>query len=278
VGLFPTKEHFPGSFCLPMPNQVNLAPGKGRELNAGVRMTFNIVECKGPALSGSSIADACLKLLSAPRYLRGDIARDIQLQQFVREWGSGDAAELSHYVDRNNSIDVLFREIKARIASPITILEAGSSPQPEDWAKSGYTTYLLGSFVESYGGCLISVDPSKEKCATASRATREMSSVRVVCDNPIPVIKRLDHNIDVLVLDGLGGEFSDPAEQTLLEVIVAVPKLNQNSIVVFDDTVWSHTGFQGRGTKAVSWLLDRGWYVLYSGYQTICVRRDNARD
>ena len=42
---------------------------------------------------------------------------------------------------------------------------------------------------------------------------------------------------------------------------------------MFDDTPWQNGAFAGKGAKAVPWLLDQGWRVLYSGYQVILAKQ-----
>ena len=41
------------------------------------------------------------------------------------------------------------------------------------------------------------------------------------------------------------------------------------SLIVFDDTPWSGSGWVGKGAQAIPWLLTQGWEVLYGGYQVI---------
>ena len=60
------------------------------------------------------------------------------------------------------------------------------------------------------------------------------------------------------------------ANARIREIMAAEPLLHERSIVVFDDTVFRQRQYFGNGELAVPWLLQNGWKVLHSGYQTIC--------
>ena len=67
-------------------------------------------------------------------------------------------------------------------------------------------------------------------------------------------------------------ECAGHADHAASELEAALPLLHDRSIVIFDDTVYQASQWRGKGAKAVPLLLDRGWRIVYSGYQTILER------
>jgi hypothetical protein len=274
IGMFPTPDHYPVRWCLPRNRQVNVVPRRfSHEWNKRMRIAYNIVECPGASLDPSYLADVAARMLAGPRYLdAAQLGADLQLQQFVLEWERGGEGSLSHYVDRHNSYDRLFMEIRARFKEPFMV-ETGCIRAEEDWGGAGFSTYLLGAFLHRYGGRLLSLDNTPDHCAFARQMVQEMSCVTVECRDSLEGLATLGKPVDVLLLDSWDTDVSGFAEHALKEIQMALPWLHSQSLVLFDDTVYQKRHFTGKGELAVPWLLDNGWEVLYSGYQTLLQRR-----
>lgn len=225
------------------------------------------------AFDPTFIADVCARMLAGPRYLGPDqIGADIQLQQFVLDWERGNPNDLTRYVDRHRSYDVLLQQIAARFIHPV-IVETGCIRGEEDWRGTGFGTYLLGAFTDRYGGEVISVDIEQGNCEFARRTTGEVKTVTVVNQDSVEFLQAFNQPIDVLILDSMDTWIPGCEEHALREVQAALPWLHERSIIVLDDTVYKERRFTGKGALSVPWLLEQGWQILYSGYQTICVLR-----
>lgn len=59
------------------------------------------------------------------------------------------------------------------------------------------------------------------------------------------------------------------ADHALRELEAAMPKLHDQSLVLVDDTPWNAGAFVGKGARVVPWLTERGWKILYGGYQVL---------
>jgi hypothetical protein len=51
-----------------------------------------------------------------------------------------------------------------------------------------------------------------------------------------------------------------------------MPKLHDRSLMLIDDTPWTAGQWTGKGAKAVPWLLERGWTIIYAGYQVLLAK------
>jgi len=267
--------HYPTTYTLPRREQVNVVLAEHtHQWNRFKRIPWNIVEHPGGHFSADDLAKLCAGMLGEPRYLTSDdIASDVQLQQFILTWCRGERGNsLSEFADRNRSFDVLFREATKRFQTP-SIVETGVIRAEEDWPGAGFFTYLAASYLRRHGGTLHAVDVSRDNCRFARTWTdvfgeivhvHQQDSVKFLQDHQTP--------IDVLYLDSLDTTEPKHAEHALREIEAALPKLHTQSIVVFDDTPWHAGGWVGKGARAVPFLLDHGWQILYAGYQVVLVR------
>jgi hypothetical protein len=270
IGFFPTEWHYPSRFCLPRGRQVNIVPSKMHAFNRKTRIEFNILECPGNGITSEFIAETSLKMLAHPKYLnQAHLGADVVLQQFI-QWERGGANFLNGFTDRHHGFDTLFRTISERFVNPF-VVETGCIRAHEDWSGAGFGTYLVGAFLRCFGGRLISVDIDRRNCDFARETTRQLGVVDVVCKDSVEFFRNLEQCVDVLILDSVDTDHPGAADHALNEMKTAYQQLHSGSVVVLDDTVYSHQKFVGKGSKAVPWLLDQGWRVLYSGYQTICV-------
>jgi ADP-heptose:LPS heptosyltransferase len=278
IGIFPHTAHYPVYIALPRDRQLNIVPRDSTiAWNQKVRIAYNIAHSDGDTLSPQFIAENAARMLGEPRYLdRRRLGADVQLQQFVLDWEHGPSGPLSPYLDRHKSFDRLLLEIRQRFKDPV-IVETGCIRAEEDWQGAGYSTYLLGAFLERYGGKLISVDIDRVHCDFARRMTKELPCVTVHSEDSVAFLDRFDQKIDVLLLDSLDLWEQGCAEHALREVQAALGKLRDDSLIIFDDTVYNRGAYTGKGETAVPWLLANGWTIVYSGYQTILEKNPAGR-
>jgi len=274
MGVFNHTDHYPARVTLPRGRQLTLVPRDStHEWNKRARAAYNIVHCDGPRVTNAFIAEYAARMLAPPRYLTPDrIGQDVLLQQFVFDFERGVPNYLAHFVDRNRSFDVALRTATERFERPV-IVETGCVRVDEDFRGAGFSTYLLGLYAARRGGRLFSVDLSLEHCDFARRATAEFGgSVEVTWADSLDFLRGFDRPIDLLLLDSLDTEDPRHAEHGLDEIRAASHRLHENSVVMIDDTVFSRGGYRGKGARAIPWMLENGWRVLYHGYQAVLVR------
>lgn len=93
--------------------------------------------------------------------------------------------------------------------------------------------------------------------------------VKIHCDDSVAFLEKFNRPIDVLYCDSLDSYEPGFAQHALNEIVAAMPFLHESSLVVFDDSPTINGSIAGKGTLAVPWLLDRGWEILFAGYQVI---------
>lgn len=276
--------HYPTTYTLPRPEQLNIVLAEPtRQWNRFKRVPWNLVEHPGATFKADILAGFCAQMLAKPKYLSQDqIAADVQMQQWIGDWCHGrQGNSLSDYPDRHTSFDVLFREIHRRFVdvpnqqgkpSPM-IVETGTIRSEEDWGGAGFFTYLAGSYVHRVGGRLHSCDLSTSNCRFAREWTSIFGeSVTIHEGDSVPFLAQFPETIDVLYLDSLDTTEPGHADHAQREIEAALPRLHDRSLVVFDDTPWQGGNFIGKGAKAVPWLLQHGWKILYAGYQVVLTK------
>ena len=271
VGLW-MPGHYPSTYALPRRRQLNVVLAEHtRQWNRFKRIPWRIVEHPGTAFDPDRLARYCEQMLQQPRYLSpSEQAADVQLQQFAQSWCRGAAGNsLSPFADRHRSFDLLLREVARRFPAP-TMVETGTIRAEEDWAGAGYSTYLFGAFLARHGGRLQSVDLGAANCAFARSWTEIFGpAVTVHEQDSVDFLGRFPAPIDVLYLDSLDTTEPGHTEHALRELQAAWPRLHERSLVLFDDTPWQRGAWIGKGAQAVPWLIERGWRVLYGGYQVV---------
>lgn len=264
--------HYPATYTVLRQQQLNIVLTEGtHSWNRYKRIPWNLLEHAGHSYDPERLADLCSRMLSPPRYLGADqMAADVQLQQFVRDWCRGHTGNsLSRFPDRNHSFDILLRKMSERFDRP-TVVETGTIRAEEDWGGAGFFTYLMGAYLKRHGGDLHSVDLTTANCAFAREWTQVFGdTVKVHEGDSIAFLRRFSEPIDVLYLDSLDTTEPNHAAHALQEVKVALPKLHDESLIVFDDTPFNAGAWVGKGATAVPWLLEQGWRVGYAGYQVV---------
>lgn len=267
--------HYPARYTLPDARQLNLVlDGKTHAWNRFRRVPWNIVEQPGSQWDAAWLAQQAVRMLAPKAYLSNIQAGvDVQLQHWVRTLCAGDRRKISEtYTDRNCSFDKLLREATRRFSQPMFV-ETGTIRAEEDWAGAGFSSYLFGLYLKHRGGTLHSVDLSPSNCQFASTWTRVYGdTVHVHQQDSVTFLKQFQHPIDVLYLDSLDTTEPRHAEHALHETLAALPRLHDRSLILFDDTPWRDGAFVGKGARAVPWLLDHGWKILFAGYQVLLER------
>ena len=266
--------HYPSTYTLPRSNQLNVVlAAETASWNRYKRVPWRIAEHLGNQFTGAGLARFAADMLSEPVCLPDDRAADVQLRQFVHEFcRCRGTSSLSHYWDRNRSFDVLLKEMTKRFRAP-TVVETGTIRAEEDWGGAGFFTYLMGAYLMHRGGQLDSVDIGPENCRFAEVWTNVFGDcVRIHCQDSLTFLRQYTASVDVLYVDSLDTTEPNHAEHALLEVQAIQHRLSEDSLIVFDDSPWNAGATVGKGAKAVPWLVQQGWHILYAGYQVVMSR------
>ena len=255
----------------PGPSTVNLVTGASRSFWACRRSEWNLVEYTGNLPTGQEIARIACHLLSAKERLYGQLAlaREVQLRQLL-SWCRR-RTPLSAFADRHQTFDCLLRETTRRFADPLMI-ETGCIRQAEDWS-AGYSTYLFAAYLDGRAaGSLHSVDLNPQHLRFAAEIIKPFERRATFHESDsVAWLKSFTPPIDVLYLDSLDAQIPGHAEHALAEIAAGASNLHEQSLILFDDTVWNN-GWAGKGAKAVPWLMDNGWRILKAGYQVLLGR------
>lgn len=194
---------------------------------------------------GADIKAAAIDLLEAPR----DALRTL--------------------VARSNRYDTFwpFVEQVRGMPAPL-VVETGCQRQENDFG-AGQSTTIFGRALEPIGGRLISLDLTPERVDLARRLTCDLPVDVVLTDSRDWLRSHQGPPIDALYLDSCDVCFPGFEDVCLQEAQLALPHLAPHAPILIDDTHWTHRGWEGKGKKAVPWLLERGWRLAGHRYQVL---------
>lgn len=164
----------------------------------------------------------------------------------------------------------LMKERKVKV-----LVETGTARfGDKDFQGDGGSTVIFGDWASKNNAILFTVDILPLAVENARNAsTAYAKNIRFTCGDSVKFLKEFKQAIDFLYLDSFDFDFNNPdpsQRHHLKEIKAAYSKLHKNSVVMIDDCDLPHGG---KGKLAINFLLKRKWKVLYSGYQTILVRR-----
>lgn len=263
-------NHSPSHFAIPREKTLNIMSTRFEHEDQWRREEFNTI-CM--PITGDNISNVAIKMLSEPKYFNKDnIARDVQMQYMVNKTRSHSAA-LSGYVDRNKSFDIALKNICNK-ENPI-ILETGTIRSEEDWGGAGNSTILFSHFLKHLGkGEFTSVDLNDKNVEFAKKWTSQYGEVVKIIKSHSHKFLR-DYNgpkIDLFFSDSMDADMFGHDVNCLDEIKLVLPHLKENAQILIDDTVYNKKVWVGKGSLAVPYLLDHGWKLLYSGYQSLLTR------
>lgn len=155
-----------------------------------------------------------------------------------------------------------------------TLIETGTARDgDENFSGDGGSTIIFGDWASKNNALLSTVDISPQAIEKAKTSTEKYSDhIDFFCCDSISFLKDFDRSIDFLYLDSFDFDFGNPLpsqEHHLKEITAAYSKLHENTIVMIDDCDLPHGG---KGKLIIEFLLEKGWTIIYKGYQTILVQ------
>lgn len=251
-------RHEAPAFALPRENTLHCVPGVHTASTRYRRLEWNLTECPGERVSPGFIVDHALALLG------GASPQELVVRNLVGKLRTIHGG-LDTYADRHRSFGRLF-ELAGKNKS-LAWVETGCMRSEEDWT-AGASTYIFGAWLKLHGGHLDSVDITPEHCVFARSWTRGLP-VRVHQSCSLSYLEKRETPIDVLYLDSLDTYVPGHAEHALEEIRLSSTLLHNESIILIDDCAWDGGSFCGKGRLAIPFLLEHGWRIKYSGWQTL---------
>lgn len=141
-----------------------------------------------------------------------------------------------------------------------------------NFSGDGGSTIIFGHWASQNQAKLYSVDINPDAVINAQGVLKKYGEhVEVICADSIGFLADFDRLIDFLYLDSYDFDFNNPLPSQLHhlnELSKAYSKLHKDSIVMIDDCDLPHGG---KGLLAIEYLLERGWKIIFQGYQVILV-------
>lgn len=171
------------------------------------------------------------------------------------------------YIQTFEALDALYKQ-----SGFVTIVEIGCVRQWEDWG-AGYSTVLFGEFLHENDGILYTIDIDGNNIDLCKSITKPYADKIVyITEDSLSALPNLKVSIDLLYLDSLDvpmdGDRFICQRHNLNELLLAEPKLHQDSIILIDDV------FDGTGKPKLSkdYLLKSGWNLVLEKQQVLFMR------
>lgn len=152
-----------------------------------------------------------------------------------------------------------------------TLVETGTA-RSGDFNGDGGSTIIFGDWASRNNALLYSVDISQQHIDNARKLTKDYVNsghLQLVCSDSVEFLVNFDAPIDFLYLDSFDYEWGNPKpsqEHHLKEVMAAYPYLHQESFIMIDDCTLPEGG---KGKLVIEFLKEKGWKIVYDGYQVI---------
>ena len=182
------------------------------------------------------------------------------------------ANRLPHKDKRYESFLTVLKLLKQRHA--VILVETGTSRGGiSNFEGDGGSTIIFGHWASKNDALLYSVDISLESILIAQAASKLYEDhIQFTCEDSLAFLREFNQPIDFLYLDSYDFEYDNPApsqEHHLKEIQIAYPYLHADSVVMIDDCELPHGG---KGKLVIEYLLDKGWEIVFKGYQVILIQ------
>lgn len=126
-------------------------------------------------------------------------------------------------------------------------------PKKGDRAGDGCATVLFSEYARLFGGHVWTCDISKENIDSCKIATEEYKDViTYVIDDSLNFLINFNERIDFLYLDSVDGGDPMAHHHQLKEIMIALPKLHEKSVVLLDD-------LGSKTDLSIPFLKENGW-------------------
>lgn len=142
---------------------------------------------------------------------------------------------------RQKTFEAIFNYL-GDIKRPV-IIETGTYREENNYTGDGCSTLLFDTYVEFYGGSLISIDIDPKACELAIDHTMW---AEVICSDSVEALGEMEGKVDLLYLDSYNIEnwVNDwaPAAHHLKELFAAKNIIKDGTLIVVDDNIKTQQG------------------------------------
>ena len=192
----------------------------------------------------------------------------------MNEWISQYRELDGRYETMSRALELLSRKSSHRI------VETGTMRMKNDWG-AGMSTYIFGSFCETFNGHIYTVDISQNNMDVCKEETERFSEyIDYIVADSLAFLNMFNKKIDLLYLDSVDCpiEIKDEKDEAdlrfaqnhqLQEITLGLPKMTDDGIVLLDDVGFSHGG---KGKLSREYLTDMGWKELICQQQSLWIK------
>lgn len=156
------------------------------------------------------------------------------------------------------------------------LVETGCARIAHNFLGDGLSTLLLAWYAQQNKSKLYTCDISKENIEECKKIIGSFTDyVEFICGDSVEFLKSFSKEIDYLYLDSMDFITSQdpnaPQDHAVKEYKAAKDRLHSNSVILIDDCYLIHGG---KGGKLIPYLLNDGWWIYASFYQTMLIRKE----
>ena len=172
---------------------------------------------------------------------------------------------------RAASFNLCFELLEHRQAK--VLVETGTARNGlKNCEGDGCSTPLFADWALDHAATLYSVDINSSALSESQEAVAPINPhVQFTLGDSVGFLESFGQQLDFLYLDSYDFDFNDPhpsQEHHLKEIIAAYPYLHKETVIMVDDC---DLPYGGKGKLVIAYLIECGWEVLFSGYQTILI-------
>lgn len=192
---------------------------------------------------------------------------------------SSKVKEKSYLVDRLDESNCryasfeLITNLLSKRQSKILVELGTARNGDQNFRWDGGSTIIFANWAKDNQAKLYSVDYDIDAINRAKDATRNYSeNVEFVHEDSLTFLDQFEEPIDFIYFDSSDYDIQNPESAQIHhfnELNLALPKLNEGSIIMIDDC---DLAGGGRGKYTIDFLVQQGWRVVYRGYQVILVK------
>jgi len=167
---------------------------------------------------------------------------------------------------------------------PVSIIETGTLRDDNERGceGDGWSSVAWAWYCAQTGGRLYTIDIDENALSACRRATTEYApSVDYIHGDSITFLSKWDvakaGPIHLAYLDSF--DYHINADQSsacnLAEAKAILPSLASHGLVLIDDTWTTGAGYEGKGTKTVFYLLNRGFHLEWCEGRQVLLSRES---
>jgi len=165
------------------------------------------------------------------------------------------------------------------------IVEIGMTRAIGEWQGDGYSTPFFAYLINVMNGNLFSIDISENAKRTCEHILSKYGlltdRVNLIIEDALSFLRRWSNDveipIDLLYLDAWDyreGEAAKISEESHLEAFKIIENSLSERVLILIDDIHDTESFKGKGRLVIPYLLNKGYKILYLGYQCLLSKKE----